>query len=395
MEKTQQGIMDADWSANSYISLDDDEPQALPVPPKTSVKNEKKKNDNATASSKDDEKRTFLPPTDKRRAKKMKAMLKTPATPKKGSKVKKGLKIASFALLATLLGVFTYNTIKSSFYNEIPPTKDPYTSDNVFDANDNDFEFGNDGQIILDTMDQTEKNVLVKSFSDLISNDAKSRCASDVGYVKNIISISLLPYNLNDETNEMDKYYVSILFNDGNDTFCLKYLAGTDFVSDAEFTKDYFIDFINYLSFECALSSCEKMSDEALKLKDLFEGAQFVGEAYKGYRENGDRFYYIPVYYKNGEGETYYSWATSIDTFDKNPMQVLYDELTTDAEKTFDFTTFPQSESFKKVSKILEEQLQLLKNTSSSFQNAPLPASKLKAPSSSQKFDDIQDETNL
>ena len=367
-----------------YISLEDDEAKSDKTDKQeqsTKSKEQRTKDD----SSEEKVKGTFLPADkyDKIRAKKMKGLLKSPYKPKKHQKLRKGLKIASFVALVALAGIFTYNTIKANFYNDIPPTKDPYTSDNIFDANDNDYDIGDDGQIILDTMDETEKKVLKNSFGELIFNDAQSRCSSKIGNIKNILSISLLPYNLDDKTNEFDKYYLSILFNDEHDTYCLNYLTGTDFISDAEYTKDFFIDFINFLGFECALDSCERMNDDSLKIQNLFDDVTFVGEAYKGYKENGDRYYFIPVYNNGGEGKAYYAWASPIDAYEQNPMQVLYDELSTaPQESTFDYMAFTPSENLQKVFEVLKT-LQVASNES---ENVTTPKSSNATPKSEPTF---------
>ena len=362
MGNNQENVINKVLPGDSQIDLKIEE-QKL-ASPKTEKTQAIKKN---KTSSKDEEKREFLP-NPKNHAKKMKAMLKTPLSSKarshsktkKHPKLSRGLKIASFAVLATLVGLFAYNTINAAKYNNTPTTKDPYTSDNIFDANDNDIEFGDDGQIVIDTMDESEKNVLTKTIGELIFNDAQSRCSSEIGNIKNVLSISLLPYNLNDKNNEYDKYYLSILFSDEHDTYCLNYLTGVDFISNAEFTKDFFIDFINYLNFECAIDTCSKMNDDAKQIKGLFEDAAFVGAAYKGYWGNGDRYYFIPVYNSDGVGKTYYAWAKSIDSFEQNPMQVLYSELTSeDQEKTFDFMEFTPSENLQKIFSIMKEQLSI------------------------------------
>lgn len=345
MENKPKTVSDFDPSS-PYISLEADD-----------ATNKKADTEEKTTSV-NKTKGEFLPAikNDKRIKKMKNGLLKSPIPGRKHEKVRKGLKIASYVALAALFGICAYNTIKANFYNEIPPTRDPYTSENVFDANENDYDIGEDGQIILDTVNETEKNILSKSFSELIFNDAKSRCDTEIGNIKSVLSISLLPYNLNDKNNEFDKYYLSILFNDENNkTFCLNYLTGMDFLSDAELTKDYFVEFINYLSFECALDSCELMSNDAQKIKDFFKDATFVGEAYKGARENGDRYYFIPVYNSNGEGKTYYAWAAPIDSYEQNPMQLLFDELSNPPqEAAFDFMNFTKSENLQKVFDILK-----------------------------------------
>ncbi len=320
-----------------------------------------------------------------------KGMLKDPKKEFKRQKVRNGLKLAAAIAALGLLGYFISNDIRANLYNDTPPVKDPFTSGNIFDPNGNDFDFGEDGQIEIDTMTEAEKNVLTQNLGKLIINDAYA-CDSEIGNIKNIVSISLLPYNLDDSNNEYDKYYLSIIFNDDHSTYSLNYITGTDFVSTGELSKDCIVDFINFLNFECALDSCTKMSDDALKLKSLFgDGVVYVGEAYQGQRESGELYYFIPVFRTNGMGEAYCAWASPIDSYDANPMELLYNELTAndEQEKSFESIPFTVSAGLQNIYSIINNQLSF---SDQNIKRTPAPPTQNNNATETPKTDENEDE---
>ncbi len=254
-------------------------------------------------------------------------------------------------LMANALEVWQANTA--------PPVKNPHTTENVIDPNGNDFQYGENGQIELDQTTQEEKKILSKHLNQLILQDANSRFNGKIEDVKEIISLSLLPYNLREGKNEFDKYCLSVLFSDSSNTlYALNYMTGKDFESKAELSKDYVADFINFLSQECALSSCQKMGEEELALKNVIADAVLVGEAYRGYQPSGDKYYFIPVYKQNGDGTVYYALKSELDIMEETPMEKLHDELTNGAMDIFSSMPFTASENLQKVSKILKDELE-------------------------------------
>lgn len=275
------------------------------------------------------------------------------------------LKLVPATLALVALGYLVSNNIHAWRINNLPPSSDPFTSDKVFDDNGNDLEW-QDGQIVFDKMTKEEKTLLLKKFSELVLKDANSRIYDEskaISRIKDILSVSLLPCNLNDETNELDKYYLSILFQaDNDDLFSLNYLTGKDFESRAETSKEYFIDFINFLNYECALDTCSTMSDAAQRILTKTEGALFVGEAYWGFRPSGAECYFVPVYSKNG-GIAYYAPSTPIDSYEQDPLDVLEKQLDTNQDEPFEELSFTPSENLQKVLSILHNQLLSTKST--------------------------------
>ncbi len=228
-----------------------------------------------------------------------------------------------------------YNCIANNHYNSTPPAKDPFTSDHVWDNNGNDIQIGDDGNIITDQLSETDKQILTAQMKNLVLQDANSRLENSIDSVDDILSISLLPYNLFEKDNEFDKYYLSILFSDKGETYTLNYLTGKDspvttqdFCKDSS-SKDTFADFIHFLNYECALDTCEKMNGSALAVKNALQGdVVHVGNTYCGYEKSGDEYYYIPIYHQDGTCTIYNSWTSPIDGQDLDPMEEFLKEIT-------------------------------------------------------------------
>ncbi len=287
----------------------------------------------------------------------LKEMKKKTRAPKKSVTV---LKWASVALAGALFGYLASNAIRADNYNSSPLTTNPHTTNDVFDKNDNNIEVGDDDQIVFDKMTEQEKTVLAQAFGNLLLQDANSRSNFEIEKIKDVLSVSLLPCNLDDKTNELDKYFLSILFSDDKNTYALNYLTGKDFESTSELSKDRFADFINFLSKECALDSCSVMSEKGETLKGLLndDPVLFVGDPYFGYIEGGDEHYFVPIYQKDGKGFVYHAWASPLDSYGLDPMDVLCEEVQSDSSsKTFATMEFTPSESLQKIMKIFHEQI--------------------------------------
>lgn len=269
----------------------------------------------------------------------------------------KVLRIAATVLTTGVLGFMVYNRIIDKIYNSGPPVVDPFVRDNVWDNNDNDLEFDDSGNIVTDKMTDADKVIVTGQMGQLLFDDAHSRGQTDVGSVKQVLSISLLPYNLREENNKNNKYFLSILFNDDKNTYTLNYFTGSDFSSQKESAKDYFSDFTQYLNYDCALFSCSKMDDAALAAKDaLGNQVLHVGKHYLGYRQNGDRYYYIPVYNQDGSVTMYSTWNSPLDAYDLNPMEEFVKQVSNpDNEKVFQSSNLSRSENLDKVVSILDE----------------------------------------
>ncbi len=306
---------------------------------------------------------SFLPEkvwTNKNAEKQRKKMKRTP----KKKKPHTLLKCVSVALAGGLIGYMTYINLLARAYNDTLPSRDPHTAEDVFDPNGNDFEFGDDSQIITDTMDESEIKVLTENFINNISEDARNRCETEVGQISEILACALIPCNMIEGANEIDKYRLSILFkNENENLFELQYFTGTDFESDAETSKDYFADFINYLYYNCSILSCVDITDN-LALFDgcVDETVTAVGQAFWGYKESGDEYYYIPVYTSAGEGTVYYTISSTIDGYEKDPVEELRRHLLNikddNSDKiAFSYMPFTKSSNIQKAMKILSEKL--------------------------------------
>lgn len=301
-------------------------------------------------------KNEFLP-TNKYAEKKKKKLLKNLLV-HKPPKRHLGLKITALTLTMGALAFVSYSKIAAYIYNNRPQTKDPHSAEEVIDPNGNDVTFDDNGQIDVDNLDENQKSTMRETFCDFIIKDANSRSAYNIDEVSEVISFSLLPYNLCNENNEYDKYYISILFKSSDDIFAINYLGGTDFESSAGLSVDYFSDFIHYLGYECALDNCQKMSEAGKEVKDaLGQEVSFVGDAYLGYEENGDEYYFIPAYTSGGKGTVYSTWSASVESLGQDPMQLLLEELP-GAGKNFTSTPFFESENLQKASNIYTQKLQ-------------------------------------
>ncbi len=290
------------------------------------------------------------------------------ATKDRGSTLKsedhkkhKVLKIAAAAFTTGALAFLLYDVIVDSLYNSGPPVVNPFVPDNVWDNNNNNLEFDDSGNIITDKMTDADKVIVTGQIEELLFDDAHSRGQTDVGNIKQVLSISLLPYNLREENNNNNKYFLSILFKDEKNTYTLNYFTGSDFSSQAESGKDYFSDFTQYLNYNCALYNCSKMDDVALEAKNaLGEQVLHVGKHYLGYRQNGDRYYYIPVYNQDGSVTMYSTWNSPIDAYELNPMEEFLKQVSNpDSEKVFQSTNPTRSTSLDKVVEILDDCRQL------------------------------------
>ena len=262
---------------------------------------------------------------------------------------------------AGLIGFLIYNYALSNKYKHILPPGSPHgNTEDVYDPNGNNFDIDAGGSIVTDTMTDEEIEALKTSLTNLLLTDA----AKFTNEVKNltIIDFALMPCNLNEAQNEYDKFMFSVLFaNEKNETFALNYVAGKNFETDAEISKDYFADFINYVEFECGLDNCVKMSAAGQKVKAILKDAAFVGNAFLGFNEMGEECYFIPVFYGNGQGSVYSCLCSVMDAYYKNPLEELANWLTSsgDGEINFSVLNFNESDSIKEAMQILLSKLTL------------------------------------
>lgn len=273
--------------------------------------------------------------------------------PKKKLKKRRALKISLGVLSCGICAFLIYNVVKTKMYNSEPPVKDPFTSDNVIDNNGNELQKGEDGQIEFDILSEEDKEILHDQVNNLILGDAQI-FNDQVDGIKDILSISLLPFNESGLEDEFDKYMLTILFEDNsNSTFNLNYLVGKDFESNEELSKDYFSDFINYISKECALFNCQGMSEMGNAILSK-TNAVHVGEAYVGYGNSGDEYYNIPIYFEDGSIKLNSTWAPALDSYEQDPMEKFLEELMTPnlTEKTFEEKTYSPTTSLSKVMSI-------------------------------------------
>lgn len=282
------------------------------------------------------------------------------------NKPKKKHRVLKIGIATVLVGVtlfFVTNYIRAKQLNQDPPVQNPHTTEDVFDKNDNDFDIGEDGQIVIDDITKEEKDVLKDKLQSIILKDANSKSSTNIENIKDLLSISLMPYNLCDENNEFDKYYLSLLFKDNKDKlYTLNYLTGKDFESSKEISKDKFIEFINYLNYECALDTCQQMNEKGEKIKSLFDDEiAYVGDAYLGYKESGDEYYYVPIYKTNGGGSVFYSWIN--DSYGLDPMDKLFNELNTDDKQDFQMMEFTKSENLQNILQIYKNLFNNTENT--------------------------------
>ena len=269
-------------------------------------------------------------------------------------------RIVSLTLAGGLLGFLAANHIMTNIYNNVPPIRTPLPPD-VVAPNGSDFDFDDNGQIVMDSISEEEKIVLLDTLKGVLIKDAS--LYEDVKSVKDILSISMFPYNLDDSDNEFEKYCISILFNQDNDSqevYASNYLTSDDFISNAELSKDYFADFINYLSYNTAFDNCQKMSEEAQNLKShMGDSVTFVEAPYISYDPSGDEYYFIPVINSDGSGTLYYSWASSVNTlYDGDPMALLDSELSSGSFQEFLSMPFIENPNLQAVYKIYQDNLQ-------------------------------------
>ncbi len=309
--------------------------------------------------------------TNKHAKKQRKKMNKKLPTSKKPRTL---LKCLSIVLAGGLIGYLAYNKMLANEYNGTLPSGSPHTAEDVFDANGNDFSFGDDSQIITDTITDAEIKVLTESFFGNIEEDAISRCETEVGQIDKLISFSLIPCNMLEGSNEYDKYLLSILFeNEEGNLFELHYLTGADFESGAEASKDYFADFINYLYSDCSILSCENITDNLAFFDGCFDdNVEAVGNAFWGYKESGDECYFIPVYNANGEGTVYCTICSTVDRYDKSAIEELKKyqlKLKDDNSDKIEFSDmqFVKSANIQKAMNILREKL--LKTEETNLEN--------------------------
>ena len=167
-------------------------------------------------------------------------------------------------------------------------------------------------------LDKQIKGFVLQDANNLLNNKKIER-------VDNILSINYFPSNSYSESPQ--KYYLSILFSDGDKNYTINYFTSEKFTSTEEITKNYFTDFIDYLSYDCALYRCEEMTELGQEIATkMGDDVCFVGNTYGGYTTS-DAVYCIPVYYADGNCSLYYATKSLIDMDDLNPMQQLSDEL--------------------------------------------------------------------
>ncbi len=271
-------------------------------------------------------------------------------------------KVLKIILTSVVCGVsifFAVNYFKSKKINDGLPVKDPFTFDNTLDPNGNDIPHNNDGQIELDSISDKDKKILLTQIHSLLLQDANSLLNSQfekISNIKEILSIYLLPYNQSGIDDEFDKYYLSILFSDNNQTkYTLNYSTGQDFSSNAELSKDFFANFINFLTYNCPLDNCQPMSNEGNMLSSI-SNALFVGDAYIGYKNSGEECYSIPFYNEDGTTRVYSTLKESLDNYEEDPMSKLLEEMTSDnPENIFEETFVPSSKNLNKVLDIYKE----------------------------------------
>lgn len=259
------------------------------------------------------------------------------------------------AQVMVIVGSYVGFNIESALLlNRKQPNDSPFTPDNVFDNNGNDFEIGPDGQIDIDTMTEEEKQILLNSANSVLMQNANWYLEDEakIEKINQIVSVSSFPYNEYAEDNEYDKNFVSILLNaNDNQFYALNYLTGDEFSSTTESSKTVLSDFLLFLQDNCAADSCSQMSEQGKQIQELDENTVFVGDAICGYDSNNRECYRVPVYQNDGTVTVYSTTDTNED-----PMDLLFEQMSGQTGQTITFTSQPvsQNECFQKLPQIYQ-----------------------------------------
>ena len=236
----------------------------------------------------------------------------------------------------SILSILTTNLVTAYLNNQNPPVNNNFSPDRVIeDNNNNDINFDDSGQIIVNPISPNEMETIVNKFNSELLVDIKNRVSEPITKIDEILSIYQLPYNSFEGDNEFDKYQLSIIFTANDKNYCINYLTGQQFKYDEVNKKDMLLNFVNFLS-NSSLDLCSSMGEIEKQILDLLgDDYLFVSPSYYAYGQSGDLYYYIPVF---GclEGKPFVKlfscMANLIDAYDLNPSTVLLSQLKGDKD---------------------------------------------------------------
>lgn len=269
------------------------------------------------------------------------------------SKPKKVIKAIGITLvvLGILVGLYIgVNNLLALIKNQHAGTQDNFSNEEIIDNNNNDLVFDDNGQIIIDPITDTEKEILVNSLISKVITDANKRLELPITTIDDIKLISLLPSNdcigLDPEnpSNLYDKYFLTILFSSQGQTYQMSYLTGDEFQMELDDSdKNNFSDFVQFLQSSCAIDNCQVLetnlsssssNDVTQSKADILSSLGvngFVGDVYYAFTQIGDLCYNIPIYTQNEDGlisvSVYSCLAQYIDNYELDPIETLSKEL--------------------------------------------------------------------
>ena len=240
-----------------------------------------------------------------------------------------------------LASVFiTYNVIRASQKNAAPGTMNNFDPEyTITDNNGNDIIFNENGSIVVDPIEDYEKEILVNNINNTILADLSNRSPEEIQNIDQILSITQIPYNQNETDNHYDQYFLTVLFKANDKIYALNYITGDTFETESDDPQKYIGDFLSFLK-NCALDMCVSMSDEERQFIDTVgdDKIMFVMPYYIGYDASGETTYFIPVFY-NDNGNIYvdvhYTLANNLDAYWLNPLEELARELKGESENKF------------------------------------------------------------
>lgn len=248
-------------------------------------------------------------------------------------KRKRHILAKSALFLAICAGVYiAFNVISAYINNANTGTGNNFDNELIFeDNNDNDITFDENGNIVVDPIEDIEKELLLKNLNDKLLNDLNSRPPFQIEQIDEILSISQIPYNLCEEDNEYDKYILSVLFKSIDTIYSLNYLTGEEFKITQNNAQDYMGDFIVFLN-KCSLDMCQSMTEDGYQFLSNIENEQaiYVMPYYYGYNENSELTYYIPIFVNdngNISAQVYHALATDLDAYNLDPLDTLENQL--------------------------------------------------------------------
>ena len=242
--------------------------------------------------------------------------------------------IAKTALvLAVCAGVYIfYNIISATINNANTGTENNFDNEQIIeDNNDNDIIWDDDGNIVVDPIEDSEKQLLLDNLNDKLLADLQNRAPQQIDQIDEIISISQIPYNMCEDDNEYDQYILSILFKANDTIYSLNYLTGETFQTTQENAQNYFGDFIVFLN-NCSLDLCQNMGEAENEFISSLGNNQifYVMPYYYGYDQASNLTYFIPVFFNDNGNiyeQVYYALADDIDAYGHDPLQTLANQL--------------------------------------------------------------------